>query len=380
MTKCENCCKVLTKSGLYKHQKQKCVPQPSEVPECLICSLQFVRIKARNKHYRDVHSVDVNDLACHSGEKDHVLMKLIREHNPSSLIEPTPDHPIEGEIMNQIKCSSDSVKLSDVMPVKTLVITEDSKTYEVDETDVMSPYDTSENDSMINEYSIGLHNADYEDSIVVYDSPPHIDSFSSVSIEHLTNYQDLVTLIDDDRNSSEKELQVSTSWDYNFGNAKSMLSNTDIDVVLQAAHNHAIENKLDCWILSTSFVETIKRTINNKKINKNTQKQKILKKNKIESLQKPNRILSVIFYSNPPHWQLIEIDFSQSLIYIYCSLNFGYNHEGSKDLFEVVTNLTSTDVASFRKLNGVTPQQENGIDCGVYSLVNALNECTPFVR
>ena len=119
---------------MYKHRKQMCIPQTSEVPECLVCSAQFVRIHARNKHYREVHSVDVNDLACRQGEKDSVLMKLISKRNPFSLIKPSLDESSSGELMNTIKCSPESIKISDISLMKIVA----------DEIDVMSQYKSSE--------------------------------------------------------------------------------------------------------------------------------------------------------------------------------------------------------------------------------------------
>ena len=103
--KCENCFKTLTLSGWYQHRQMKCIPQSPEVPECLICRKQFVKIHARNKHYRKAHSVTVDNLACFPGERDAVLMKLIRDHHPSSPIEQNPDDSINKELMKQIKSS-----------------------------------------------------------------------------------------------------------------------------------------------------------------------------------------------------------------------------------------------------------------------------------
>ncbi len=373
MVKCENCSKVLTKSGLYKHRKLMCVPQPTEVPECLICGMQFSRIHARNKHYRNVHSVDVKDMACHPGEKDLVLMKFIRKQNPLSIIEPIPDEPNSEGLMTEIKCPSVSVKNSDSMPMKNVIFAEFSKTYEVDETDVMSLCNSSANESLNFENSIRSLDVEYTESNIVYDSPPPEESSGASSLHYSPIDKEIVTIIDDSQDPTGYYYQESSSWGYNFRNAQSMLSNTDIDVILSAAHIHGIENKLDCWIFSTSFVETIKRTTeNSKKIQKKIQKQKILKKFKIENLLKPKRILSVVFYSNTPHWQLIEIDSSQGLIYVFCSLNLGINLEDVKNLFEVVTELTGVDLSKYKILHGISPQQQNVIDCGVYSIVNAI--------
>lgn len=137
-----------------------CIPQISEVPECLICQAKFSRIKARNKHYRNIHSVDVNDLACHPGEMEFVLMKLIREHNTLSLIEPSPAELIEEGLMNGIKSPSDSVKYSDSLPMKKIVGVEVPETLPVEETDVKSETETSVNEFMNYENFNSISNFD----------------------------------------------------------------------------------------------------------------------------------------------------------------------------------------------------------------------------
>ena len=167
--------------------------------------------------------------------------------------------------------------------------------------------------------------------------------------------------------SSSESLQ---NW-----NEGAMLTSDNFDSIFSSLHGFLPK----VWVIS-SYVASCWKSIEAMAASEVVAKKVEKVKSRLNLREKPEKVYSVIFvpssgrYTIIGHWQMIEIDLLKKTVSHYCSLNWplNYQNEDLQILFGFVECYAETPLASFSVASLPCPIQPNGIDCGVYAMINLL--------